>query len=118
MKIAVGEACSNAIQYANAGAKGGVVIVGFGIYQDKLEMMVTSSGKSFNFSKTQTERSPYTESNIVEHLLVNGLGLYLIETLMDEVRVMNHSDVTVFMMKRLGGERENHDESILNGEKI
>lgn len=111
MKIAVSEAATNAVQHAYTMEEGGEVIVGFGIYQDKLEIMVADSGKSFNFLEIKNTLQPYTESSTVEQLSEGGLGLYLIETLMDEVRVLNHSGVTVFMMKYLGGERENHDET-------
>ena len=116
IKIAVSEACTNAVQHAYPEDEGGEVIVGFGIYEDKLETMVADSGKSFNFLQTKNELGPYTESSTVDQLSEGGLGLYLMETLMDEVRVLNHSGVTVFMVKYLGGERENHDKAISNHE--
>ncbi|HZH59317.1 MAG TPA: anti-sigma B factor RsbW, partial [Metabacillus sp.] len=39
-------------------------------------------------------------------------GLYLMETLMDEVRVLVNSGVTVFMIKYLSGERIDHGTTI------
>ncbi|WP_042463472.1 anti-sigma B factor RsbW [Neobacillus dielmonensis] len=108
IKIAVSEACTNAVQHAYPTDEGGEVIVGFGIYPDKLELMVADSGKSFSFLQTRDELGPYSDSSTVEQLSEGGLGLYLIETLMDEVRVLNHSGVTVFMVKYLSGERETH----------
>jgi serine/threonine-protein kinase RsbW len=111
IKIAVSEACTNAVQHAYPEDEAGEVIVGFGIYEDKLETMVADSGQSFNFLKTKNELGPYTESSTVDQLSEGGLGLYLIETLMDEVRVLNRSGVTVFMVKYLNEERENHDEA-------
>ncbi|WP_040207224.1 anti-sigma B factor RsbW [Neobacillus jeddahensis] len=108
IKIALSEACTNAVQHAYPEEEGGEVIIGFGIYEDKLEMMVSDSGKSFNFLQTKNELGPYTASSTVEQLAEGGLGLYLIETLMDEVHVLNHSGVTVFMVKYLSGEREVH----------
>ncbi|WP_462410259.1 anti-sigma B factor RsbW [Neobacillus sp. Marseille-QA0830] len=108
IKIAVSEACTNAVQHAYPMNDRGEVIVGFGIYPDKLELMVADSGRSFNFLETKNELGPYSESSTVDQLSEGGLGLYLIETLMDEVRVLNHSGVTVFMVKYLSGERENH----------
>ncbi|MFJ7726066.1 anti-sigma B factor RsbW [Neobacillus sp. NPDC097160] len=116
MKIAVSEACTNAVQHAYHKDEGGEVIIGFGIYQDKLEIVVADSGKSFNFLRIKEELGPYTESSTVDQLSEGGLGLYLIETLMDEVRVLNHSGVTVFMVKNRSGERENHDTTISNRE--
>jgi serine/threonine-protein kinase RsbW len=118
IKIAVSEACTNAVQHAYPDGEAGEVIVGFGIYEDKLETMVADSGKSFNFLQKKSELGPYTESSTVDQLSEGGLGLYLIETLMDEVRVLNTSGVTVFMVKYLGGERENHDKTISDRETI
>jgi serine/threonine-protein kinase RsbW len=116
MKIAVSEACTNAVQHAYSKDEDGQVVVGFGIYEDKVELMVVDNGKSFNFNKTKNELGPYTESSTVDQLTEGGLGLYLIETLMDEVRVLNGSGVTVFMSKYLSGERENHGTTASNGE--
>jgi serine/threonine-protein kinase RsbW len=116
IKIAISEACTNAIQHAYSEDEGGEVVIGFAIYPDKLEMMVADNGKSFNFEKTRSELGPYTQFSTTEQLTEGGLGLYLIETLMDEVRVLNHSGVTVFMGKYLGGERVNHDKTISNYE--
>ena len=118
IKIAVSEACTNAVQHAYPDEESGEVIVGFGIYEDKLETMVADSGKSFDFLQTKNELGPYTESSTVDQLSEGGLGLYLIETLMDEVRVLNRSGVTVFMVKYLGGGRENHDKASSDRETI
>jgi serine/threonine-protein kinase RsbW len=117
LKIAVSEACTNAIQHAYSEDEVGEVIIGFGIYEDKLELMVADSGKSFDFIQTKNELGPYTESSTVDQLTEGGLGLYLIEALMDEVRVLDHTGgVTVLMVKHLSGERENHDTAISNRE--
>ncbi|AZU64552.1 anti-sigma B factor RsbW [Neobacillus mesonae] len=118
MKIAVSEATTNCVQHAYTNDEGGEMIVGFAVYEDKLEIMVADSGRSFDFLETKKALKPYTESSTVDQLAEGGLGLFLIETLMDEVRVLNNSGVTVFMMKQLSGERENRDESISNGETV
>src|SRR3954465_7076710 len=116
IKIAVSEACTNAVQHAYSKDEAGEVIVGFGIYEDKLELMVADSGKSFNFKQAKNDLGPYTEASTVDQLTEGGLGLYLIKTLMDEVRILNHSGVTVYMVKYLSGERENHGTIASNGE--
>ncbi|WP_026572717.1 anti-sigma B factor RsbW [Bacillus sp. UNC438CL73TsuS30] len=116
IKIAVSEACTNAVQHAYREDEAGEMVVGFGIYEDKLEVMVADYGKSFNFAKTKQELGPYTKSSTVDQLVEGGLGLFLIETLMDEVHVTNTSGVTVFMVKHLSGERDNHDTTISSHE--
>jgi serine/threonine-protein kinase RsbW len=117
LKIAVSEACTNAVVHAYDKDEVGDIIVGFGIFNNKLEMMVADKGVSFNFLQTKSVLvGPYTKSSKTEQLAEGGLGLYLIETLMDDVRVLNESGVTVFMVKYLSGERETHDTTISNYE--
>lgn len=112
LKIAVSEACTNAVQHAYHKDENGEIIIGFGIYDNKLEIMVADNGVSFNFLQTKSDLGPYTKSSTTDQLAEGGLGLYLIETLMDDVRVLNQSGVTVFMVKYLSGERETDDTTI------
>lgn len=112
LKIATSEACTNAVQHAYKNNGGGEVVVGFGLYMDRLEVMIADNGKSFDFEQTKNELGPYSASSPVDQLPEGGLGLYLMETLMDEVRVLLNSGVTVFMTKYLSGERIDHDTTI------
>ncbi|MRX72083.1 anti-sigma B factor RsbW [Bacillus lacus] len=117
LKIATSEACTNAVQHAYKGeTTTGEVNIGFGLYEERLEVMVADSGKSFNFEQKKKEWGPYTPSQAVETLHEGGLGLYLMETLMDEVRVHMDSGVTVFMTKYLDRERVGHDTTVVNYE--
>ncbi len=116
IKVAVSEACTNAVQHAYRDEEGGEMVVGFGVYRDKLEVMVADYGKSFHFAKTKEELGPYTQSSTFDQLVEGGLGLYLIETLMDEVHLSHHNGVTVFMVKYVCGECENYDTTISNHE--
>ncbi|MGM7724398.1 anti-sigma B factor RsbW [uncultured Metabacillus sp.] len=116
LKIATSEACTNAVQHAYKQQEGGEVVVGFGLYQDRLDVMIADNGKSFDFEKTKNELGPYSASSPIDQLSEGGLGLYLMETLMDEVRVLVNSGVTVFMTKYLSGERIDHDTTITNYE--
>lgn len=117
LKIAISEACTNAVQHAYKQEEGGEVCVGFGIYENKLEIVVADNGKSFNFEQTKSQLGPYSASSSIDQLYEGGLGLYLMETLMDEVRVLDHSGVTVFMAKYLSGERVNHDRAAISDYK-
>nr|WP_281064497.1 anti-sigma B factor RsbW [Cytobacillus eiseniae] len=105
LKIAISEACTNAVQHAYKNNDHGEVIVGFGLYGNRLEVMVADNGKSFDFLSARQGIGRYEENNEVEFLREGGLGLYLIESLMDEVRIHNNEGVTVFMIKYLDGER-------------
>ncbi|MEH7074338.1 anti-sigma B factor RsbW [Neobacillus drentensis] len=112
LKIAVSEACTNAAQHAYKDHGSGETIVGFGIYDNKLEIMISDRGESFNFEETRNKLGPYSAVSNTDQLVEGGLGLYLMETLMDEVHVFNNSGVTVFMVKYLSGERAEHDTTI------
>jgi len=105
LKIAVSEAITNAVQHAYKKDEGGEIVVGFGLYQNRLEVMVADSGKSFDLNKARDEMGPYNENSQIEFLREGGLGLYLIESLMDEVKIHHNEGVTVFMTKYLEGEQ-------------
>jgi len=105
LKIATSEACTNAVQHAYRKNEQGEVIIGFGLYQDRLEVMVADSGQSFDFHSARKGIGPYDQNESIEFLREGGLGLYLIETLMDEVRIHHKEGVTVFMTKYREGEQ-------------
>ncbi|OAH58497.1 anti-sigma B factor RsbW [Domibacillus aminovorans] len=107
LKIATSEAITNAVQHAYKGEEG-EVLIGFGLYDDHLEVVVSDNGKSFDFHKTKESLGPYIDHS-VEFLREGGLGLYLIETLMDEVKVHQNEGITLFMTKYLEGEQVEMD---------
>lgn len=109
LKIATSEACTNAVQHAYKRNEQGEVVIGFGLYNNRLEVMVSDSGKSFDFKAARQEIGPYDQTDSVEFLREGGLGLYLIETLMDEVRIHHKEGVTVFMTKYLEREQVERD---------
>ncbi|WP_276310237.1 anti-sigma B factor RsbW [Bacillus salacetis] len=108
LKIAASEAITNAVQHAYKDDTGEIT-VGFALYEERLEVMVADNGESFDFKKTREEVGPYDAENSVEFLREGGLGLYLIESLMDEVKVHHQEGVTVFMTKFLEGEQVEKD---------
>ncbi|MBM7717570.1 anti-sigma B factor RsbW [Siminovitchia sp. FSL H7-0308] len=109
IKIATSEAVTNAVQHAYNREENGEVVVGFALYENRLEVMVADSGKSFDIKETRAETGPYSNGEQVEFLREGGLGLYLIESLMDEVNVKLHKGVSVFMTKFLEREQVEMD---------
>lgn len=116
LKIATSEACTNAVLHAYDVNEGGEITIGYGLYDDRLEVMVADNGQSFNVEKMREEVGPYsTDNSEDEQLQEGGLGLYLIDTLMDDVKVFNHFGVTVFMTKYLQKEKvENDDQTTIS----
>lgn len=110
LKIAISEACTNAVQHAYKINEKGEVVIGFGLYADRLEVMVADQGMSFNFHELRNAIGPYNqEKDTVEFMREGGLGLYLIEALMDEVKIHHKDGVTVLMTKYLEGEKVESD---------
>lgn len=114
LKIATSEACTNAVQHAYKENEKGEVKISFGLYDDRLEVMVSDSGRSCDFDEVRQGLGPYEDGQNVELLREGGLGLYLIETLMDEVKIHQHDGVTVFMTKFLEGEQVEMDAKTLS----
>lgn len=109
LKIATSEACTNAVQHAYKEKDDGEVVVGFGLYEDRLELMVADSGHSCDFEDVRQGLGPYGKEQNVEFMREGGLGLYLIETLMDKVKIHQYQGVTVFMTKFVQGEQVESD---------
>lgn len=110
MKIAISEACTNAVQHAYK-EEVGEVTVGFGLFDDRLEIMVADRGVSFDFEHLKQNIGPYEPSQEIELLPEGGLGLYLINTLMDEVKMTRSKGSTVLMTKYVQREQVESDEN-------
>lgn len=109
LKVALSEACTNAVQHAYSEENRGDVQIGFGLYEDRLEMMVADHGNSCDFNEVRQNLGPYETDNNVDLLREGGLGLYLIETLMDKVVIHQNQGVTLFMTKFLEREQVEAD---------
>lgn len=105
LKIATSEAVTNVVHHAYQANEDGEVVIGCALFEDKIEIMVADYGVSFNFEEIKSKVGPYREDENVALLREGGLGIYLMETLMDEVKVNNEGGVTVFMTKYVSREQ-------------
>ncbi|MFD2656709.1 anti-sigma B factor RsbW [Gracilibacillus thailandensis] len=101
LKVAISEALSNATEHAYKTEDDGEVTIGFGVYQDRLEVMVADRGGSFDLQKVKKDIGPYENNQSIEDLREGGFGLFLIEALMDKVEIKNDYGVIVLMTKYL-----------------
>lgn len=99
LKVAVSEAITNAVTHAYNDEETGEVRLGFGVYEDRLEIMVADSGVSFNMKEVRKEIGPHNKSEPVENLREGGFGLFLINALMDEVEIHDNHGVIIVMTK-------------------
>ncbi|ENH96398.1 serine-protein kinase RsbW [Gracilibacillus halophilus YIM-C55.5] len=113
LKVAISEAISNATTHAYDDKEEGDVTVGFGVYPDRLEVMVADRGGSFDLNEIKDEIGPYESNQSVDDLREGGFGLFLIEALMDKVEIKNDYGVIVLMTKyRHENEVDIHDDQI------
>ncbi|GAB2555687.1 anti-sigma B factor RsbW [Gracilibacillus alcaliphilus] len=104
LKVAISEAMSNATEHAYKQGEEGEVAVGFGVYPDRLEVMIADHGASFDVEEVKKGLGPYQNTPSIVELREGGFGLFLIEALMDKVEIKNDYGVIVLMTKYL---REN-----------
>lgn len=94
LKLAVGEACTNAVKFS--GPDRPAVRIIYRIESDRLEIEVRNKGNAFQSSEQPARGS------INEHLREGGLGLFLIGTLMDSVDIScEDGEVALRMSKSL-----------------
>lgn len=98
-KIAVSEAVTNAVKHAYSANEAGDISVGFAVFNDKVEIIVADNGQSFDYEQIKTQLGPYNEDDNINYLREGGLGLFLIETLMDKVTFKKEPGVTISMTK-------------------
>lgn len=92
IKLAVGEACTNAVKYACPKDEGSHVGVKCVVAADGLMVEIRNSIAGFDFPEVPTQPDLSREG---------GLGLYLIKQLVDEVHICwERETATVRMLKR------------------
>ena len=101
IKIAVSEACTNAVQYAYEDPSQGKIDVTCNIYEDKLEIIVEDFGKGFVPENKK-------KAVISENKLGLGLGITFIKSLMDESKIdsVKNQGTRVIMIKKLKNKAE------------
>ncbi|MEK6556838.1 MAG: ATP-binding protein [Candidatus Margulisiibacteriota bacterium] len=96
IKIAVSEACTNAVQYAYGDHVGQIKLV-FTIQDQYLEICVKDNGKGFDVS------APVEEASQDPDKIGLGLGIVFMRSLMDKVEYKSSVDqgTEVVMIKKL-----------------
>lgn len=113
-KIAVSEAVTNAVKHAyKHSEQNGMINICFELFDDKIKIIISDQGENFDYESTKSKLGPYQENENIDFLREGGLGLFLIESLMDEVKVSKESGVTISMIKYIKKEQvPNNDERV------
>ena len=102
IKIAVAEACTNVVNHAyDEKETEPLIMISCGVYSDRIELMVADKGGSVNVDSFKKGKGPISSNQPIEELKEGGLGLFLIETLMDKVEISGDSGVVIVMTKFL-----------------
>lgn len=102
MKVAVSEACNNVVLHAYSHAsEDGSVDVRFEMSQaDELHIEVSDSGSSFQPPENSQPANLHGKS--IDEIQSGGLGLYLMQALMDKVEIRTDSGTKVVLTKKRG----------------
>ncbi|GMK42057.1 serine-protein kinase RsbW [Paenibacillus sp. CCS19] len=110
MKVALSEACNNAVLHAYGDLPDGTtfaapeeqprVEIRFIKQSDALSIVVKDDGSSFDAAAV-ARRAESLHGKAVQELEAGGLGLYLMQALMDQVEVSSGTGTQVMMTKRL-----------------
>lgn len=113
MKVAVAEACNNAILHAYEHGPAGMVEIRFEQQEGFLQIAVKDEGGSFHYKPRDSESVTMHHKSIGE-AAVGGLGLFLMQALMDDVQVLTNSGkgTEVVMKKQLAGQLSRKEEMV------
>lgn len=111
IKLAITEACTNVVFHAYDDHIEGLTKIHCFIYDDRLEIMVIDHGKSFDKKIVRHKTSPLHSKLEIENMKEGGLGLFLIEALMDKVEIYGDDGAIVSMTKFLNRDEVRSDVS-------
>jgi serine/threonine-protein kinase RsbW len=97
MKVAVSEAVNNAVLHAYAG-EDGIIEVTFAVSEEELTITVRDHGVSFTPAGNPAAASLHGKS--IDEIQSGGLGLYLMQALMDTVEVKHDIGTAVILTKK------------------
>ncbi|MFC7441630.1 anti-sigma B factor RsbW [Laceyella putida] len=98
LKLAVSEACTNAVDHAYCGGDGEIE-VSCNIFPNRLEIEVVDRGNSFNIDEIEKRTGPIQVGPTMNALRERGLGVFLMRSLMDHVDIKGDNGVIVTMTK-------------------
>ena len=92
LRLAVTEACGNAVRHAYSDGGDGLVEVAFVVNQDRLEMIVTDSGAGLALPMVERLLEVEPESDPVAEPMDGGMGIAIIRAIVDELEVESGED--------------------------
>lgn len=100
MKLAVAEACNNAVVHAYGGGNG-TIDIRIEVLDNGLRIYVKDEGRSFAVDRI-SDKVVSLRHRRLEDIQAGGLGIYLMRALMDEVEIRSEAGTEVILTKLLG----------------
>ncbi|MBC8081203.1 MAG: anti-sigma B factor RsbW [Gorillibacterium sp.] len=100
MKVAIAEACNNVVLHAYQGVDKGTIDINFEMSETKLIITVSDNGASFDYEPIAEHLTPHHNKSLDE-ITAGGLGIYLMQALMDQVDVKSDKGTTLILTKYL-----------------
>jgi serine/threonine-protein kinase RsbW len=113
MKVAVAEACNNAILHAYEQGQSGTIEIQYEQQDGFLQISVKDEGNSFHYVQAESDTAALHHKSINE-AAVGGLGLFLMQALMDDVQVLTDCGrgTQVVLKKQLTGQMNRKEEMV------
>lgn len=98
MKVAVTEACTNAVLHAYSNQQPGVVDISFEVQEEGISIRVKDDGSSFVYDHASNKDASHHDQDLSE-ITAGGLGLFMMNALMDKVEVFTERGTEVILTK-------------------
>lgn len=103
MKVAVSEACNNAVLHAYDYDNDGVIDVTFELENDRMYISIKDYGNSFKYEQLP----PVVLNNkSLDDIVPGGLGIFMMEALMDSVEIRTDLGTEIILTKRISRNEE------------
>ena len=97
IKVAIAEACTNVVDHAYD--NDGLISLRFRVHDQFVEFKIADDGRNVDVEELKKYRGPIKPDEPIQKLNEGGLGLFLIETLMDDVEINKDQGVAIVMKK-------------------
>ncbi|QDI92476.1 anti-sigma B factor RsbW [Salicibibacter halophilus] len=97
IKVALAEACTNVVDHAYENE--GLISLRFHVHDEFVEFKISDDGRNVDVEELKRYRGPIKPDEPIQKLNEGGLGLFLIETLMDDVQIKRDKGVAIVMKK-------------------
>lgn len=105
MKVAVSEACNNAVIHAYDHHYTGLVDVTFELENDSIYISIKDYGSSFKHEQHLIPPVALNNKSLDE-IVPGGLGIFMMQALMDSVEIRSDLGTEIILTKRMGRKEE------------